>query len=99
MENTPKVYLGWFETKISKAGKEYGSGSLWPKDFEKIKKHTSSKGYCNFFWSIRDGKPSITLIEPREQGITPEQARQVFPDSNVSIDEVPSRKGLLGLFF
>lgn len=68
-----KNYCGWFEKKVSqKTGKEYGSGSFSPKDIEAIVAlaKTNPKGYANFFWSIYQDKPSITLCEPREGVIT-----------------------------
>ena len=92
MEKEKKNYCWWFEKKISKnTGKEYGSGSFSPKDIDALVELSkkNSKGYVNFFWNIYQEKPSITLCEPRDQGITPEQARQVFPDSKVSLEDVP----------
>lgn len=80
-----KSYFGWFEKKISKnTGKEYGSGSFSPKDIDALVELSkkNSKGYVNFFWNIYQDKPSITLCEPRE-------SPQKYPDSNVSISDVP----------
>lgn len=78
-----KNYCGWFEKKISKnTGKEYGSGSFSPKDIDTLVElaKKSPKGYVNFFWSIYQDKPSITLCEPREQNNN---------DSKVNISNVP----------
>lgn len=65
-----KNYCGWFEKKISKnTGKEYGSGSFSPKDIDALVElaKKSPKGYVNFFWSIYQDKPSITLCEPKDK--------------------------------
>lgn len=74
-----KNYFWWFEKKISKnTGREYGSGSFSPKDIEAILANKNSKGYVNFFWSLYQDKPSITLCEPRD-GV--DTAKQVFGDT------------------
>lgn len=86
-----KNYCGWFEKKISKnTGKEYGSGSFSPKDIDALVElaKKSPKGYVNFFWSIYQDKPSITLCEPKQQGISHSEAQGVFTD-RVSIEDVP----------
>jgi len=86
-----KPYFGWFEKKISKnTGKEYGSGSFSPQQIELLNSiaKQSPKGYVNFFWSIYQDKPSITLCEPKQQGISHSEAQSVFTDK-VSIEDVP----------
>lgn len=91
MQKEKKNYFGWFDKKVSaRTGKEYGSGSFSPKDIDALVELSkkNSKGYVNFFWNIYQDKPSITLCEPREW-VTPEQARQVFPDSKINISDVP----------
>jgi hypothetical protein len=90
-----KNYFGWFEKKISKkTGKEYGSGSFSPKDIEKLNELSkqSPKGYVNFFWSIYQDKPSITLCEPRDLPSPTNNIHDVANEmfsNKVSIDDVP----------
>lgn len=42
-ENSNKIFIGRFENKVSKAGKEYMQFSLSPEDIANIEKHKNEK--------------------------------------------------------
>lgn len=41
--NSNKIFIGRFENKVSKAGKEYMQFTLSPEDFEKLEKAKNEK--------------------------------------------------------
>jgi hypothetical protein len=62
-----KIFVGRFESKTSKAGKEYMQFSLSPSDIENIEKYKNDKGWFSAFVSKSEktGLPYLSF-SPRD---------------------------------